>query len=296
MLRCFAAVAQSGNLADAGLRLGRTPSAISMSLKQMEDHLGARLFETDRKNELTPFGEEVFTLAQQQLRLHDEAIDTIETLARSPGGVLRIASVPSAVPQGLSKSVGVMMARYPSLQIEIRDADSDIVTGAIMHGQVEVGIVSGQPKLNGICAEPLFEDTFGLVAAPDHSLMHCTRAPDLDELMIPGFVHNHLCSKIQIPAVQKLLQTKRVTARNTLSLISMVQTGNWFTILPESVVGLLPSHLAFRKIRGLDEKRVVSLLTRERCLFPDLVKEFATVLRAQASTNFASGCYVAGSS
>ena len=62
MLSCFAAVAESGNLADAGVRLGRTPSAISMTLKQMEDHLGARLFETDRKNRLTPLGEEVFGL------------------------------------------------------------------------------------------------------------------------------------------------------------------------------------------------------------------------------------------
>ncbi|MEL6121714.1 MAG: LysR family transcriptional regulator, partial [Pseudomonadota bacterium] len=36
MLRCFRAVADSGSLADAAEILGRTPSAISMMLRQFE--------------------------------------------------------------------------------------------------------------------------------------------------------------------------------------------------------------------------------------------------------------------
>ena len=56
MLRCFATVARSGNLADAGDKLGRTPSAVSMMLKQFEEHLGAPLFESERKSKLTALG------------------------------------------------------------------------------------------------------------------------------------------------------------------------------------------------------------------------------------------------
>ena len=62
MLRNFVAVAELGNLNDAAERLGRTASAVSMSLKQLEDHLGAPLFETDRKNRLTALGQ--FTFAE----------------------------------------------------------------------------------------------------------------------------------------------------------------------------------------------------------------------------------------
>ena len=58
MLRCFGAVAQAGNLGDAAVRLGKTQSALSMTLKQLEEHLGERLFETERKNRLTPLGQE----------------------------------------------------------------------------------------------------------------------------------------------------------------------------------------------------------------------------------------------
>ena len=42
MLRCFCTVAQTGNLTEAADRLGRTQSAVSMTLKQFESHLGKK--------------------------------------------------------------------------------------------------------------------------------------------------------------------------------------------------------------------------------------------------------------
>ena len=94
MLRCFTTVAQSGNLAEAANRLGRTQSAISMTLKQLEEHLGQRLFESDRKNRLTPLGKQVFELSQDELRRFDYTIEAIKTCAKSPEGLIRIVSNP----------------------------------------------------------------------------------------------------------------------------------------------------------------------------------------------------------
>ena len=65
MLRCFCAVAQSGNLSEAADRLGRTQSAVSMMLKQFENHLGKKLFLGERKNHLTALGEQVLEMAQK---------------------------------------------------------------------------------------------------------------------------------------------------------------------------------------------------------------------------------------
>ena len=56
MLRVFRVVAEQGTLAASARSLGRTPSAISMTLAQLEDDIGAPLFETDRKSRLTPLG------------------------------------------------------------------------------------------------------------------------------------------------------------------------------------------------------------------------------------------------
>ncbi len=92
MLRCFCVVAEKGSLQAAADHLGRTPSAVSMLLKQLEDHLGSKLFEKDRKNRLTDLGQYVFRQATNELEHFDATINAIETYARNPKGVLRIAA------------------------------------------------------------------------------------------------------------------------------------------------------------------------------------------------------------
>jgi DNA-binding transcriptional LysR family regulator len=67
MLRCFTTVARHGSLSDAAEALDRTPSAVSMMLKQFEDHIGAPLFETARKSRLTPIGALIFEEARREV-------------------------------------------------------------------------------------------------------------------------------------------------------------------------------------------------------------------------------------
>ncbi len=280
MLRTFAAVAQSGNLADAGLRLGRTQSAVSMTLKQLEERLGAKLFESERKNRLTILGEEVFELAQQQLRQFDDTVTTIETMASAPQGILRIASVPSVVNLALPTAIETLNRRNPTIKIELRDTDSDRIIDALLHGQADIGIVSGQPSLNGIHQEVLFEDAFGLVCSRNHPIAQRTTSPTFDDLMSPDFIRNNLCNLIQTPKLRAPLEAAQLTVYNTLSLMAMLRAGRWITVLPQSVVGIMPDQISFRKIDGLNEKRTVSLLVRERCLFPDLARELSDILKS----------------
>ena len=91
MLRCFHAVAKHGNLAEAAEILGRTPSAISMMLRQFEDHIGAPLFETARKSKLTPLGMQIKAEATRELNHFDRTIASIEGLSRAEMGHVRLA-------------------------------------------------------------------------------------------------------------------------------------------------------------------------------------------------------------
>ncbi len=279
MLRCFATVAQTGNLADAALQLGRTQSAVSMTLKHLEEHLGARLFEGERKNRLTPLGEEIFALAQEQLRQFEDTVDAIESAANAPQGLLRIASVPSVADLVFPSAIETLTTRHPGIKVELRDTDTDKVIDALIRGQADLGIASGQPILNGIQQEALFEDAFGLVCAPNHPLATQPQQPTLSQVMAAGFVQNNLSRQIDIPEHVTLLEDAKVTVHNTLSLISMVRTEKWVTILPRAVVRIMPDQLTFREIKGLAIRRSVSLLTREQSRFPQLTRELAELLR-----------------
>lgn len=280
-LRCFCTVAQTGNLADAAARLGRTQSALSMTLKQLEEHLGGRLFENERKNRLSLLGQNVLPLAQSQIRQYDLSVDSIETLARSPQGLLRIASIPSASGLALPFAIETMSSRYPELSIELRDMDTATVVDTLVEGQADIGVVSGRHHLTGFKEDLLFEDRFGLLTSAEHPLAQQASDPNVNQVFDARFVRNALCDLIENTDVQGALPTAKITVHNTQSLIAMARSGAWVTLLPETVARVSPDDLAFRPVDGLDDKRIVSVLVRERSPVSDIATEFADILKTR---------------
>ena len=273
MLRCFTTVAETGNLAEAATRLGRTQSAISMTLKQLEENLGDRLFESDRKNRLTTLGEQVFELAQTQLRQFDYTLEAIETCARSPEGLIRIASIPSVAAQVFPSAIQALTLHNPNLSVDLRDTDTSQVIDALVLGQADIGIVSGKHKLNGLREARLFTDRYGLLCSPDHPLAKRKAAPSMQEVASVPFIRNNLLGMIETPAFRKAIAGSRISVQNTMSLIAMVRTGHWVTVLPQSVVRFMSPDLVFRRIADLPDLRQVSLLMREKAPFPQFAEE-----------------------
>ncbi len=273
MLRCFSTVAQTGNLSEAADRLGRTQSAVSMTLKQLEDHLGKKLFEGERKNQLSPLGEQVFELALAQVRQFDQTLQNIEAAAQAEKGLVRIVSVPSVGALIFPPLLDHMTRESPGVKIELRDTDTQQVLDAIAQDQADIGIASGYHALNGVRTIPLFQDSFGLVAASDHPLI--TRAEPLTIPDIPTapFVRNALCDLIQTPAFHTATKSAEITIHNTHSLITLVRTGEWITVLPQAVAEFLPEAVSFRPISDLHDKRQVYLYIRERSRFRDLTEQ-----------------------
>jgi len=262
-LRCFSVVAQTGNLAEAAVRLSRTQSALSMTLKQLEEHLGQRLFESDRKSRLTLLGEQVFELAQQQLRQFDDTVAAIETSARAPAGMLRIASIPSVARLVFPTAIEQLTRQYPRLKIELRDTDTQGVVNELTQGRADMGIASGHHALHGIKQIPLFEDQFGLICSPDNPLAKQRKAPTIAEVMASKFIRNNLCELLVSEDCKLALLDAKVTIHNTLSLVGMVRASRWTTILPENVVQILPGELTFRHIADLHDRRPVYVLLKE---------------------------------
>ncbi len=272
MLRCFCIVAQTGNLTEAATRLGRTQSAISMTLRQFEDHLGKKLFEGERKNRLSPVGERVFELAQRQVRLFDQTVQNIEAAAMAEHGLVRIVAVPSVGALIFPSLLDHMTDRFPGLKIELRDTDTQQVLDAIAEDRADVGIASGRHALNGIETMPLFEDAFGLVAASDHPLITSKKPPTPEDILSVPFVRNTLCDLIDNPRFRPAIEGAEVTIHNTHSLITMVGTGRWITLLPKTVARFVPETVSFRSIPDLSTTRKVYLYTRKRPQFPNPVQ------------------------
>ncbi len=267
MLRCFCVVAQTGNLADAARQLGRTQSALSMTLKQLEKHLGNGLFESERKNRLTPLGEQVLTLGLRQLRQFDSTIQAIETSASAPQGLLRVVAVPSIAALVYPPLVQHISSLEPGLQIELRDTDTQQVIDALVQNLADIGIASARHALNGVEVSPLLRDRFGLVCAEAHPLAQNKAPVTISDVLEVPFLRNTLCNHIETPRFRAGLETVNVTVHNTQSLLAMVRLGQWVTVLPRSVMNFAPDGLKFVPITDLPDMRQVYLYRREQA-FP----------------------------
>ncbi len=90
VMKTFVAIADTGNFSTAAEVVLRTPSAVSMQIKKLEDQLGATLFLRDARSvNLTPQGELLLTYARRLIALSNEAVSRFVMPELS--GVVRLA-------------------------------------------------------------------------------------------------------------------------------------------------------------------------------------------------------------
>src|SRR5690242_12751474 len=78
VLRSFATGIELGSFARAADRLGRSPSAISLQLRKLEDQVGETLLRRDGRGlALTKAGETMLAYARRLLDLNDEAVTVL---------------------------------------------------------------------------------------------------------------------------------------------------------------------------------------------------------------------------
>ncbi|MCC5965108.1 MAG: LysR family transcriptional regulator [Natronohydrobacter sp.] len=261
-LRVFVTVADCGTLRDAAKTLGRTDSAISMTLKQLESDLGAPLFETDRKHTLTPLGIEVNKLAQDLLREYDRSIERIIALAEGREGVLRIAAVPSVAAQLLPPVLSAMLADHPGVRIELLDTDSASVHTLVETGVVELGI-GGKPEAKaGLIFVSLFNDPFRLVCRKDHPLTRLARPLTRQDLQEHRLISNKSTTGYSGFGAEAPDRVSAISARNVISLLALVRAGAGATILPALATRSIDEELCALELHDPMALRTVGFVLR----------------------------------
>lgn len=237
MLRVFRVVAEKGSLAAAGEVLGRTPSALSMTLAQFEATLGAPLFESDRKNRLSPLGQLVLEESARATDAFARSAEAIRRHAASLAGTVRVAAVPSAVVTVLPQVIRRYRAERPDVRLEISDVDSESVRRRIRLDQADIGIISAAAG-EGPDGVAILEDELGIACQPGGPIATAAEgcAPSWELLCHEPVIANPLCGLIKHDAVARAVEIGNLEARNTTALLSFVRAGLGATILPRSAV------------------------------------------------------------
>lgn len=273
-LRTFITVAKAGNIALASEQLGRTPSAISMTLKALEESIGGPLFETERKNTLSRLGEYTFDIASEQVNSFDNALRKIDDFAHSRSGSIAISCVPSVAIHIVPEVLPNFTEKRPKVEIELYDMDGSSVCTAIRNEKAQIGIAGQPSKQWALNFEPLFEDSFVVIFNPEHFDIAPNKAMTWEALSAYPMILNGAANMIESEQFKELAKNATLTVRNLNSLMALLNTGIGITILPALTALDLPDHLAIAPLSEHSAKRVVGMITPSARSQDPLVRSF----------------------
>lgn len=295
-LRAFDEVARQGAFAPAARELCLTQSALSESIRQLEEALGLRLFDrTTRTVGLTAAGQAFLLDVRQAFDMLEQGFQNLGDLAALRRGKVRIAAAPSVLSVLLLPVLPALRARHPGIEVDLIEDSAEGIAQRVQAGSVDFGVGAAHPAGGDLLTQPLISDAMGLVARLDEPLLQAGRltAADLAELPHLAFVglttdtaiSQLLASAPGMP--QNLLQTP-LRLSNPQLLFEAVSLGLGVSIVP-ALTARHPSlglqgNLGFRL---LDEPRILRrtlLIQRPRRALSPAAQLLFDALAAQVQT------------
>ncbi len=170
-LECFAAVIDTGAFSRAAARLGLSQPALSHAIRELEEGLGARLFDrTTRRVELTEAGRLFQQTALAGLSEIDRAVGLVRDLSTLRQGVVRIAAPPLLAATVLPKLLHLAAQDHPGLRIRVEDLGTDAIAAHLRAGRAELGLGTFPPGVEGLSVTPLLRDVLVVIVRPGHRL------------------------------------------------------------------------------------------------------------------------------
>ena len=189
-LQVFLAVASERSFSRAATRLHRTQSAVSQSLKRLEDELGERLIDrSSREGRLTEAGRVLQEYAERLMRLADEAETAIHDLRDLRRGRVLVGANEGTV-HSLLPLIGRFQQRYPAVHVDVRRVHARHVGAEVLGGSLDFGIVTFHPAERGLGTVVVDTDDLVLLVPPGHPFAR-RRLVHMDEVgRQPVVAHN----------------------------------------------------------------------------------------------------------
>ena len=176
-LKTFEAVARLLSYTRAAEELHLSQPAISMQVKQLEEHATMALFEQiGKKTFLTQAGEKVQRFALAMLSQVKDCEDTLAALRGATSGHLDLAVVSTAkyfAPQLLS----TFSKPHSGVTVKLSVNNREQVIQQLIENRVDLAIMGRPPRGMDVIASPFAKHPHGIIAPPDHPMAKKKRSP-----------------------------------------------------------------------------------------------------------------------
>ncbi|GLK50186.1 LysR family transcriptional regulator [Brevundimonas intermedia] len=189
-LTYFLEIARQRSFRRAGVALGVGASALSHSMRGLEERLGVRLLNrSNRSVTLTAAGEALQSAIGEPYDAIGRAVDVLNLYREAPMGRVRLSVPSDAAEYLIAPVIGTFLERYPDVEIEISVNNRMI---DVVEAGFDAGIRYGGTVPEDMVAQRLSADIrWMIVAAPAY--LERRGAPS-----VPQDLEDHDCIRIRI--------------------------------------------------------------------------------------------------
>jgi len=290
-LRYFDALARHGHFGRAAETCAISQPALSMQIRELEESLGAPLFERGaRRARLTGLGEEFASRAREILRSVDELSDLARTSQDRLAGRLRIGVIPTVAPYLLPAIIGDLMHLHAGLDIRLRETVTPRLIDELAEGRLDTAIVALPVSEPAFTEVALFSEAFVLVRPGDDAGKPVPNAETLREMRLLLLEEGH-CFRDQALSFCKMTSSRPrelLDGSSLSTLVQMVGAGIGVTLIPEMAVPVETRSASVSLARFPDPQpsRTIGMIWRTSSPLAPELGRIAEIVRGSAGKTY----------
>jgi len=296
-LRYFEALARHGHFGRAADDCSISQPALSVQIRDLEESLGAELFErAARQLRLSAFGEEFLLRVRDILRSVDELGDLARAHRKQLVGRLRIGVIPTVAPYLLPGMISALTRENGDLDIHVRETVTPKLLQELAEGRLDTAIVALPISEPAMTETPLFEEHFVLVRPKEDADKPVPDRDMLREMRLLLLEEGH-CFREQALSFCDMgaVRPREILDGSSLStLVQMVGAGIGVTLIPEIAmpVETRSADVSIARFAEPQPSRTIGMIWRKTSPIARQLTEVAEVVRraagatqSQASSN-----------
>lgn len=167
-LPAFRGVAEHRGIHKASVALGTSPSALSRTVKVLEEAVGTQLFVRRATTmDLTEEGTLLLTATRNAMRMIDDALLECN---RNASEVLRLSVTSPTAASGIALAMADETVKLSRVHVASMQDDGDSMLDALVRGDLDLIVTPSVDRTGELCAERIGEVQFGVYGDPSHPL------------------------------------------------------------------------------------------------------------------------------
>ncbi len=293
-LELFVVLAETLHFGQTGERMHLSASAISRTVKRMEDEVGQRLLERDKRSvQLTSAGAALLQYARQQLAQWRGFVDSLQPHYQLLHGEISLYCSVTAAYSLLARLLSNFRSRYPAIEIKLHTGDQADAIDRVLGGEEDLAIAALPEKISKkLCVQPLAQSPLVFIAPAFACAVKeqiAIDAPAWDR--IPLIVSERGLARLRVDAwyrSQNLKPNIYAQVSGHEAIVSMVGLGLGIGVVPELVLANSPQRdmITVVDVQPVLAPFIVALCAAAQRLENPLVRAFWDSARASYPAEF----------